>query len=232
MKLHDDGARRLPAAPRLAELTAPGGTIGGDRDPRLPQRLRLLRRPAQRRQVDADQRAGRHQGGDHLVASRRPRAPWCAASCTGPTPSWSLVDTPGLHRPRTLAGGAAQRPGHGDVVGGRRRRGLLPGRPEGRARRPVPGHGAGEGAADGQVRRGHQDRPRRPRPDRRSTCSTSPRSARRPAPTGPRSCRCPRSPVTRSSCSPTSSSRGCRRGRRSTRRASSPTPPRRRSSPT
>ena len=94
VKLARRRRRRLPAAPRLAELTrgAAGRAWedrGGDLDeiPRLPQRLRLLRRPAQRRQVDADQRAGRHEGRDHLVASRRPPAPSCAASCTGPTPS-------------------------------------------------------------------------------------------------------------------------------------------------
>ena len=45
-----------------------------------------------------------------------------------------LVDTPGLHRPRTLLGRAAQRPGQDDLGRGRRGRGLLPGQREDRPR--------------------------------------------------------------------------------------------------
>ena len=64
-----------------------------------------------------------------------------------------------------------------------------------------------------------------------STCSTSSGSATRPTPSGPRSCRSPPCPATRSDCSRTCWSRCCRRGRRSTPTASSPTRPRRSWSP-
>ena len=55
----------------------------------LPLRLRLLRRPAERRQVDADQRPGRLARSPSPRPSRRPPGTPSAASCTGPTPSWS-----------------------------------------------------------------------------------------------------------------------------------------------
>ena len=55
--------------------------------------------------------------------------------------------------------------------------------------------------------------------------------APRPAPSGPRSSRSPRRPATRSSCSRTCWSGCCPRGRSSTPTATSATPPRRRSSP-
>ena len=43
-----------------------------------------------------------------------------------------LVDTPGLHRPRTLLGERLNDLVHGDVVGGRRGGGVLPGEREAR----------------------------------------------------------------------------------------------------
>ena len=57
------------------------------------------------------------------------------------------------------------------------------------------------------------------------------RSARRPAPSGPRSCRSRRSPATRSRCSRTCWSGCCPRARSSTPTATSATPPRRSWSP-
>ena len=86
-----------------------------------------------------------------------------------------LVDTPGLHRPRTAAGTAAQRRRARDADRGRRHRVLPAGRPEGRARatrsspreltelQRAPAARRGRGDRD-------QDRPGRPRPARPSTC--------------------------------------------------------------
>ncbi len=50
----------------------------------VPRRIRLVRRPPQRRQVDADERARRREGRDHVARSRRRRAAPSAASCTAP----------------------------------------------------------------------------------------------------------------------------------------------------
>ena len=129
-----------------------------------------------------------------------------------------LVDTPGLHRPRTLLGErlndlvrttwaevdvvavcfpANEKIGPGDrfivsELAKVRRTTKIASPPRPTSRRP-----------SGSV----------------PTCSTSPRSAPRPAPTGPRSSPSPRSAVTRSSCWRTSSSACCPRARRSTPRA-------------
>ena len=64
-----------------------------------------------------------------------------------------------------------------------------------------------------------------------STCSTSSGSVPRPARSGPRSSRSRRSPATRSRCSRTCCSACCRRDRSSTRTAISPMRPRRSWSP-
>ena len=88
-----------------------------------------------------------------------------------------LVDTPGLHRPRTLLGGAAQRPGQDDVGRGRRGRCVLSRQREDRAGRPVHRLRAGEGTTHRQGRRRHQDRSRLARADR-----PAPAGHRRPGP--------------------------------------------------
>ena len=139
----------------------------------LPLRLRLLRRPAQRRQVDADQRPHRAEGRDHVVAAadhpaRRPRH----------HPPAGRAARPGRH-PRSAqaahpAGPAAQRPGARDLRQRRphlllrhRRRQARPGRPVHRRR---------AGAGDDPDHRGrHQDRPGRPRTGWGSSCSPSTR---------------------------------------------------------
>ena len=196
----------------------------------LPVRLRLVRRPAQRRQVHAHQRAGRPEGRDHLRQAAdhpdrgaRHRAPPGRPAGARRHPRAAPAADPARR--------AAQRPGAHDLGRGRRGRGLLPGRREDRAGRPVHRHRAGQGAADHQGRGRHQDRPGDARADRRAPARHPARSARRPAPSGPRSSRSRRSPATRSSCSPTCWSACCRRARSSTPTATSPTRPRRSWSP-
>ena len=70
-----------------------------------------------------------------------------------------LVDTPGLHKPRTLLGERLNDLVRGtwsevDVVAR-----VLPGRPEARTGRQVPRQRAGQGPAYDEVRDRHQDRP-------------------------------------------------------------------------
>ena len=109
-----------------------------------------------------------------------------------------LVDTPGLHRPRTLLGERLNDLvrttwAEVDVVAR-----LLPGQREDRPGRPVHRQRAGQGAAHAPRSRS-PPRPTSPRPSgSASTCSTSQALGARPAPSGPRSCRCRRSPATRS----------------------------------
>ena len=69
----------------------------------VPLRLRLLRRPAQRRQVDPDQRAGGHKV---AIASSKPQTTRHAIRgiVHRPDAQLVLIDTPGLHKPRTLLG--------------------------------------------------------------------------------------------------------------------------------
>ncbi len=63
-------------------------------------RLHRADRRAERRQVDADQRAGRLQGHDRVAARCRRRARWCAASRSSARRSWCCMDTPGIFAPR------------------------------------------------------------------------------------------------------------------------------------
>ena len=95
--------RSTPAAGRRASPTSrsgPSTTRRGTADERPCERLRapiglrLLRRPPQRRQVDADQRPGGHEGRDHLLASPRPPAP-VRGIVHRPDAQLVLVDTPG-----------------------------------------------------------------------------------------------------------------------------------------
>ena len=69
-----------------------------------------------------------------------------------------LVDTPGLHRPRTLLGERLNDLVRTTLGGGRRGRRLLPGQREDRARRPLPRRRAGQGAPHDRASRS------RPRP--------------------------------------------------------------------
>ena len=138
-------------------------------DDRVPLRVRLRGRPAQRRQVDADQRARRAEGRDHVRASAdhpahhpRDRAPRRRPARAG--------RHPGSAPPAHAARGAAQRPGPGHADRGRRRRVLPARRPAGRARRPVhrqqPSCRGRLEAAGGRGR--DQGRPRRARAARRA----------------------------------------------------------------
>ena len=138
-----------------------------------------------------------------------------------------LVDTPGLHRPRTLLGERLNDLVDDHLVRGRRRRGLLPGQREARSGRPVPGQRAGQGAAYDEVRDRHQDRPGQLRGPRQAPARhrrARPRDRHR---VGRDRAGLGRRTATRCSCSPTCWSPGCPRGRSSTPTASSPTPPRR-----
>ena len=74
----DRGAADRAGDPRDADRRETGSPLMFRRRPRrLPLRLRLLRRPPERRQVDADERADRAEGRDHLqpAADHPPRDP-------------------------------------------------------------------------------------------------------------------------------------------------------------
>ena len=113
---------------------------------RLPFRVRLLRRPAQRGQVDADQRPGRQQGRDRLLqaADHPARDPRHRAPARRPA---GADRHPGSAQAADPAGGAAQRPGPDHLVRGRRGRGLPAGQRADRAGRRLPGR-RDRGAAD------------------------------------------------------------------------------------
>ena len=138
---------------------------------------------------------------------------------------------PGPAQAAHAAGGAAQRPGQGDLGRGRRHRRLPAGRRAGRTRRPLPGVGAGQGQANAEAGRRDQDRPRHARPARRApdVDHAAGRGDRgrvgRDRP-GLRRVRRPGRPA-RATCW----SRGSPRANRSTPRASSPTSRRRPWSP-
>ena len=80
----------------------PTGIAGEGR--RIRGRVRLPGRPSERRQVDADQRPGRAQGRDHLVEAADHPAHHPGHRRRRPASQLVLVDTPGLHKPRTLLG--------------------------------------------------------------------------------------------------------------------------------
>ena len=122
----------LADQPRPALL----GVDGHNQPHDLPVRLRLLRRTTQRREVDAHQRDGRHQGRDHLrpAADHPPRGPRDRAPdrrAAGPRRHPGAA--PAAHAARS----AAQRRRARDAGRGRRRRVLRAGRP----RRSVPATG-------------------------------------------------------------------------------------------
>ena len=188
-----------------------------DRPP--PCRVRLLRRAAERRQVDADQRAGRREGRHHVEQAAddapgraRHRAPpgraarccWTPQVCTG--------------RGRCWASGSTTRSAHAwaevDVIGF-----CLPAdEPIGPGDRFIAAR-AGGGPADAQGCHRDQDRPGGPRAGGRAADGGEPPRQTR-ASSGPRSCRCPRWRASRSSCSPPAARRCCRSHRRSIPRAS------------
>ena len=123
-----------------------------------------------------------------------------------------LVDTPGLHRPRTLLGERLNDLvrttwAEVDVVAV-----CFPADQKIGPGRPVPGQGAGQGAAHDEVRGRHQDRPGLARADRRAPARHRRARRARPAPSGPRSCRSRPWPATRSPCWPTCWSPGCPEG--------------------
>ena len=120
--------RRRRAGPRWPRRTARVlGTVTPSERPvragaAVPGRVRLLRRPAQRRQVDADQRDRRPEDRDHLEPSRRPPGTSSAACCTGRTPSSSSSTRPACTGPaRCSASGSttwsAQTWSEVDVIG-------------------------------------------------------------------------------------------------------------------
>ena len=200
-------------------------------EPAYRSRLRVVRRPPQRRQVDADQRAGRQQDRDHLrqAADHPDRGPRHRAPARRPAdPGRHPGTAPAAHPARR----AAQRPGPDDLGRGRRGRGLLPVRREGRPGRPVHRHRDGQGAAHHQGRGRHQDRPRHARADRRAPARHPAARRRRPASSGREIV-----PVSAVSGRPGAAARGpagraaARRARSSTPTATSPTRPRRSSSP-
>ena len=109
----------------VRELSADAAVIVTDRpatrSERVPVRLRLFRRTAEHRQVDADQRASRHQGRDHVqpTADHPAHDPRHRASRR-------LADHPdrypGTAPAAHAAGSAAQRTGEGHLLRGRRHR--------------------------------------------------------------------------------------------------------------
>ena len=162
--------------------------------------LRLPRRPAQRRQVDADQRPGRAEGRDHLVASRRPPGTPSAASSParraadprrhpGPAqaadPARASGSTTWCARPcsRSTSSGSACRPtsGSGPATGSSPRE-LQRARSEGR-RTPVVAIATKTDTVDRRAARRapHRHRPARrlgrhrarARPSRRARSTTS-----------------------------------------------------------
>ena len=123
-----------PGWPRCASCRPDAAVIVTDRAresasavSRIPFRLRLFRRQAQHRQVDADQRAGRHQGGHHL----EPAADHPAHHPRHRAPR-GLPDHPRRHPGSAPAAhparAAAQRTGQGHLLRGRRHRAVHPGR--------------------------------------------------------------------------------------------------------
>ena len=103
---------------------------------RVSFRIRVLRRTAQHRQVDVDQRACRHEGRDHVQPAAdhpahhpRHRAPRELSN----HPDRYAGIAPAAH----AAGAAPQRSGEGHLLRGRRHRVVHPGRREDRPGGPV-----------------------------------------------------------------------------------------------
>ena len=85
----------------LPDAFGPATTCIGER---LPERHRGGRRPAERRQVDARERAGRARRSRSSPTSRRPPARDIRAILTTDEAQIVFTDTPGFHKPRTLLG--------------------------------------------------------------------------------------------------------------------------------
>ena len=198
--------RRLTASPSTSPTRrAPSCTVRVHMSAhrRLPLRLRLLRRAAQRRQVHADQRPRRRQDRDHLLASRRPRATPSAGSSTATTPSWSWSTPPACtSRARCWASGSttsSARRGPRSTRSGM----CLPAN-----ERIGPGdrfliREIARAAPQAGVRHRDQDRPRHARPPGASTCWPSSRRRRGRPDVAARSCRSRPSRASRSTCWPT-----------------------------
>ena len=88
---------------------------------RVPVGVRLARRPAERREVDAREPARRPQGVDRRRPGRRRRAPQVRGVRTTPTRQIVFLDTPGIHKPRTLLGERTNSAARRDARRGRRR---------------------------------------------------------------------------------------------------------------
>ena len=105
-------------------------------DWRIPFGIRLFRRTAEHRQVDADQRAGRREDRDHVDRVRRPPATRSAASCTATTAS-SSSSTPPVCTGRARCSASDSTTWCGHLLRGRRDRAVHPGRRDDRTRRPL-----------------------------------------------------------------------------------------------
>ena len=101
---------RVGADPRARAARGPGR--GRDRAAERPQRdrarlpvgVRLARRPAQRRQVDAASTGSSAARSRSSPTARRRRARRSAACARPTTEQIVFLDTPGVHKPRTLLG--------------------------------------------------------------------------------------------------------------------------------
>ena len=179
--------RRAAASPTTGDA-AVDATPSGARRPRdVPLRLRHAGRPAQRREVDARQPAW--SAPKVAIVSDRPQTTRTQIRGVRTTADSQIVllDTPGIHKPRTLLGRAHQRARPRHARRGRRRVRARRGERADRARRPVRrrARAAGRHAEDP---RGEQDRPRRPTPRWPSTSRSRPASWASSTPT----CRCRR----------------------------------------
>ena len=70
----------------------------------VPLGIRLLRRPTQCGQINPDQCVGRSEDRHRVIEAADDEARRARHRTTRPMPSSCIIDTPGLHKPRTLLG--------------------------------------------------------------------------------------------------------------------------------